>query len=173
MQHLVFLIIAMTSCSASVISITHGDSVIFKGICVQKNTGRWVKNCPDTVFNVYKDPFYKSKDNVILTGKTVSLTMRRQKDNAILSCGIERNGSKQMRCIQSNNTIPPFMNPIRILSKHGGDSDELTSPFYIKFRSNQSSIDCNGIPVQCGKKAKDPTTYGFIVMKYVDSRVIT
>jgi hypothetical protein len=141
--------------------IRHGDQIMIGGKCVQNGTGLIVggaANCRkgETVFRVFKQPYYASAGDVLLGGKGVMLMAMRDRK----ACGVEDGGEKRLVCGGVKNATTA----VRILVKHGGtDGARLGSPVFAKLRGVGSAVDCNGSPMQCVKKAKDPMAYGIMI----------
>lgn len=160
--------------------IRHGDYVSMMYVGIDNNTSVLYNNAPwlnddnhsfdrslhidETLFKIYKDPYYVSQTDVILTGYTIRL-MHIKNGNEV-ECLVDPK-TKQLKCSYRRFSVSKI--GLRLLDKDGRDKTELQDSHYVKFRSVGSNIDCNGsglkTPLQCKNKSMKPKEYGFIMYK--------
>lgn len=163
---------AMAALPAMAASIRHGDVISFKYVCFQNETGYIYNFRPkggliakvcdqETTFRIYKDPYYKSKDDVILAGNTIRLVPT---SNLNIECGIEPNRNARRIVCNKNRALRI---PLRLMDKHGADKIPIDEVHEVKMRGVGSKVDCNGAPIQCMKKTSKTNEYGFVVVKTI------
>jgi hypothetical protein len=138
--------------------VKHGDIVVFHDLVVSAKDNRAYRrqSAPSTRFMITKEPYYPSKNNVIMTGKTVGLRVF----NTTRTC--EYTAQRMFQCARSSAYLP---STIRILDKHGKDNIPLQSDSLIKFRMPKINIDCSAWgsqPLSCVTK-RPQETYGFVI----------
>lgn len=137
-----------------------GDLIVLYKLCMNLKTG-WIVKAPaqplcNVTIHLHKSPTYKSQNNSLLSGKSVIAS------HSNLTCGVQITKTRYLACSPGNTTAPIRF---RIMLKHGKDGEPITDRSLIKIRPVDSSIDCNGSPLQCAKKSNDPNAYGFVIVK--------
>lgn len=164
--------------------IRHGDKVSLRYVGIDNTTGflynygplllqdrvvqRWSKGgrkvtVENIEFRIYKDPYYKSPNDIVLTGYGVRLVRNESNHECIIDPK-----TKQLKCAMRSASSKLKIG-MRILDKHGLDKVKLQDPHNIKIRPVGSVVDCSGAglkkPIQCKTKNMHTEEYGFALYK--------
>jgi hypothetical protein len=138
--------------------VKSGSRVILDNMIVRANGNvyRAFESEQPSIFTISKCTPYKSQNNTLLGGMTVTL---RDKNNRV--CFFDRN--QTLKC---SNNISPDCN-IRMLSKHDPDKIPIQYMSLVKLRMTNNSLDCGAekstTPISCARRWQQPW-YTFIIM---------
>lgn len=141
--------------------IKHNDTVIIYNLIVNKNGIAYRDDsffANYTRFTVQKYPYYKSKQEYIMGGRTALLI---RNDTINKFCAF--NGKSLFVCLPTK----PSQYTMRILGKHDKDNEPMYDLQEVKFRIPNSAIDCAASPKKpfsCTKK-EEIKYYTFVLAK--------
>ena len=142
--------------------IKHGDKIFIHDLVIQKDGLAYRRKNAAVAFAkfvVLKDPYYPSKNDYILGGRTYLFYRNSTKEYCAFDCD-----RKVFHCDRSR---PTNCSCSRILDKHGEDQKPLYSSQLIKLRMKNNDIDCSSstnMPLSCLSK-QDQKYYSFVLFK--------